>query len=171
MRRSPLRPTSPQITLHSRNPLALARSPFRRNSLAPPRVSPPCRRHGRSSCSCQGSHCCSACVRRGSTYERVIAMRAQEKGKFSIEQEETISIAKRKLIAKTKKKMTPLNIDKVASSCSSSPVRKNGDGGGVAGGKDGNDDACGVCAGGGQLICCDTCPSTFYPDCLSIHQI
>ncbi|CAM0147831.1 unnamed protein product [Urochloa decumbens] len=35
--------------------------------------------------------------------------------------------------------------------------------------KDWSDDACGVCADGGELLCCDTCPSTFHPDCIAIR--
>jgi hypothetical protein len=69
-----------------------------------------------------------------------------------MEQKEKSSHAKRRLLANHRKQLPERIV---------SPKRSGEK-------EDSSDDACGVCADGGELLCCDSCPCTFHPECLGV---
>jgi hypothetical protein len=85
--------------------------------------------------------------------ERVKIFQSQEKLRAMMEQEnEKSSHAKRRLLANHRKQLPERIV---------SPKRSGEK-------EDSSDDACGVCADGGELLCCDSCPCTFHPECLGV---
>ncbi|KAM3355117.1 hypothetical protein ACQJBY_025726 [Aegilops geniculata] len=96
------------------------------------------------------------CLREAWDLERVKIFRADEVARAALEQD-------RERSAQAKKRSLQL-------------LAKQGRKGGaralaVDRGGDRSDDACGVCADGGQLLCCDSCPSTFHPECVAVQGV
>lgn len=92
--------------------------------------------------------------------ELVRIFQAQGKVRAALEEEdERNSLAKKRMLLKHQKKRAV--VERIMSARMMEKMK--------AGEKDSSDDACGVCAYGGKLLCCDSCLSTFHPRCLAME--